>query len=387
MEESRNKKPCIAFTGGGTGGHIYPGLAIAAVLKEELDCRIFWIGSKNPLDKSIVEEAGIPFFPIPAGKLRRKFSFRNISDIFNVATGFFYAKKILKQEKPALLFSKGGFVSVPPCAAAASLGIPVFTHESDYSPGLATKINARFAAKGRGRIITAYPETAERLPPKLKDKVAVLGNPVRSVFKNADPAKGRAFLGTEKPDKILLVLGGSQGAQELNELVYQSLNELVKKYIVVHQTGAAWKSEMETSVRYKPYPYIKEELPHVLAAAEMVLARSGAGTVWECATAGKPMVLLPLAGIGTRGDQVENARFFEERGAAVVLYPGKRTVSDLLETMNMLTEEKIKNMAHSSAKIGSADGTGSIVRLILDSMQQTVPLKQTSVSGIVEEAE
>ncbi|MDR2468781.1 MAG: glycosyltransferase, partial [Spirochaetaceae bacterium] len=131
----------VAFTGGGTGGHIYPGLAVAAYLRTQGDCRLCWIGSDKGMDKAIVEDAGIPFFGIPAGKLRRYFSLQNCADAFKVGAGFFTAGKILKQEKPDLLFSKGGFVSVPPCAAAASLGIPVFTHESDFSPGLATKIN------------------------------------------------------------------------------------------------------------------------------------------------------------------------------------------------------------------------------------------------------
>ena len=396
---------CIAFTGGGTGGHIYPGLAIAAALKKELNCRIIWVGSKKQLDASIVEEAGISFYPIPAGKLRRNFSFYNISDFFKVTAGFFAAKKIFKREKPALLFSKGGFVSVPPCAAAASLHIPVLTHESDYSPGLATRINARFAVKGAGRIIVAYPETAQQFQQKIRAKVVVLGNPVRAEFRNADPEKGRAFLGAEKNDRILLVLGGSQGARELNELVVSALDELAKKYFVVHQVGdqkphakhrscfssksntacspinssvkeisyggTAWKGTENTSQHYKPYPYIKNELPDVLAAAELVLARSGAGTVWECATAGKPMILLPLAGAGTRGDQVENAGFFERAGAAIVLPPEKRTVKDLLEAVQIITDEKREVMAAASAMAGSTDGTGSIVRLLVETISQT----------------
>jgi len=358
----------IAFSGGGTGGHIYPGLAIAAALKKECPCRIFWIGSQNALDRSIVEESGIGFFPIPAGKLRRNFSLKNASDFFKVAAGFFAARKILKREKPALLFSKGGFVSVPPCAAAASLGIPVFTHESDYSPGLATRINARFAARGLGRIITAYPETAERFPAKIKDKLVVLGNPVRAEFRNADPEKGRAFLEAEKNGRILLVLGGSLGARELNQLVVGSLDALTKNYIVVHQTGAGWEGGIKPSARYKPYSFIKEELPHVLAAAELVLARSGAGTVWECAAAGKPMVLLPLAGSGTRGDQIENAVFFEKAGAAVVLPPGKREAADLLDVLSMLTKDKLETMAAASKNIGSGEGTAGIVTLLVNTL-------------------
>jgi UDP-N-acetylglucosamine--N-acetylmuramyl-(pentapeptide) pyrophosphoryl-undecaprenol N-acetylglucosamine transferase len=365
-----DSKVSVAFSGGGTGGHIYPGLAVVAALQKTYPCRIFWLGSSKAQDKSIVEEAGIEFFPIPAGKLRRNFSLRNVSDLFKVVLGFFAARKILKREKPALLFSKGGFVSVPPCAAASSLGIPVFTHESDFSPGLATRLNARFATKKRGCIITAYEETARRFPKKIQNKTLVLGNPVRAEFKNADPQKGRAFLGVDNADRILLVLGGSTGALELNELVLSCLDELTKKYVVIHQTGSQWKGQAVS--RYKPYPYIKEEMPHVLAAAELVLARSGAGTVWECATAGKPMILLPLAGSGTRGDQVENAAFFEKAGAALVLPPSKREAADLLEAVTALAEDGNKRgtMAAASASVGAADGAGNIVRLLVDALEE-----------------
>jgi len=178
----------IAFTGGGTGGHIYPGLAVASRLKELIPCRLFWIGSENGIDRAIVEKAGMEFFGIPSGKLRRYFSLQNVSDVYRVASGFFAARRLLKREKPALLFSKGGFVSVPPCAAAASLGIPVFTHESDYSPGLATRINSRFVEK----IFIPYRESAAFFPDS--GKVTVSGNPIRPEFAAADSAKGRAFL-------------------------------------------------------------------------------------------------------------------------------------------------------------------------------------------------
>ena len=370
MDGSKNNSDItIAFTGGGTGGHIYPGLAVAGVLKQQLCCRIFWIGSEAALDKSIVQDAGIEFFSIPAGKLRRNFSLRNFTDIFRVFFGFIAARKILKREKPAVLFSKGGFVSVPPCAAAALLGIPVLTHESDYSPGLATRINAIFAAKGAGRIITAYPETAECLPKKIRNKVSVLGNPVREVFRNADPEKGRAFLAADKNQKILLALGGSQGALELNELVTACLEQLTKNYLVVHQHGANWTPKAVSS--YKPYTYIKDEMPHVLAAADLVLARSGAGTVWESAVAGKPMVLLPLAGAGTRGDQLENARFFEKAGAAIVLPPDKRSAADLNNIINMLSNDILQTMAAASLAIGKVDGTTAISRLLIETIQQT----------------
>jgi UDP-N-acetylglucosamine--N-acetylmuramyl-(pentapeptide) pyrophosphoryl-undecaprenol N-acetylglucosamine transferase len=317
------------------------------------------------MDRSIVEDAGLEFFGVPSGKLRRYVSLRNLLDVFKIVAGFFAARRILKREKPALLFSKGGFVSVPPCAAAASLGIPVFTHESDYSPGLATRINARFAA----RIFTAYEATAYFLAPAFREKAVVSGNPVRSAFRNASADAGRAFLGLGPGERILLVLGGSQGAREINELVRECLPALTKHYTVVHQTGPNQDWDLGAAERYRPYPYIREELPQVLAAAELVLGRSGAGTVWEAAAAGKPMALIPLRGSGTRGDQVENAAFFGKAGAAVILggegSPAE-TAAALRETVAALVEnDGMRNaMAAASARIGNADGAAIIARAI-----------------------
>jgi UDP-N-acetylglucosamine--N-acetylmuramyl-(pentapeptide) pyrophosphoryl-undecaprenol N-acetylglucosamine transferase len=355
----------IAFTGGGTGGHIYPGLAVAAALKKRFPCRIFWMGSSEGMDRSLVEGEGLEFFGVPSGKLRRYVSLRNLSDVFRIGAGFFAARRILKREKPALLFSKGGFVSVPPCVAAASLGIPVFTHESDYSPGLATRMNARFAS----RVFVAYKDTAGFFPPALRGKIGLAGNPVRPAFRNADPAAGRAFLGLPPEERILLVLGGSQGAREINGLVRETLGALARHYTVVHQTGPNQDWDMGAAERYRPYAYIREELPQVLAAAELVLGRSGAGTVWEAAAAGKPMALIPLRGSGTRGDQVENAAFFERAGAAVVIRgtdrPGEAAAA-VIKIVCELAEnaEKRNAMAAASAAMGRIDGAGILARAI-----------------------
>jgi UDP-N-acetylglucosamine--N-acetylmuramyl-(pentapeptide) pyrophosphoryl-undecaprenol N-acetylglucosamine transferase len=352
----------IAFTGGGTGGHIYPGLAVAAALKERFPCRIFWIGSDAGMDRSLVEDGGLEFFGVPSGKLRRYVSLRNLSDIVKIGAGFFAARRVLQKEKPALLFSKGGFVSVPPCAAAASLGIPVFTHESDYSPGLATRINARFAS----RIFTAYEATGGFFAPALREKITVAGNPLRSAFRNADAAGGRRFLGLPPEERILLVLGGSQGAREINELVRETLGELTMHYTVAHQTGPNQEGEPAPSERYRPYAYFREELPQVMAAAELVLGRSGAGTVWEAAAAGKPMALIPLRG-GARGDQVENAAFFERAGAAVVIRgrPGEMAGA-LIQTVHELAEnaEKRNAMAAAAGALGKTDAAAILAHAI-----------------------
>jgi UDP-N-acetylglucosamine--N-acetylmuramyl-(pentapeptide) pyrophosphoryl-undecaprenol N-acetylglucosamine transferase len=358
----------IAFTGGGTGGHIYPGLAVVSRIKERFPCRIFWIGSNAGMDRAIVEGAGLEFFGVPSGRLRRYFSLKTVPDFFRVLAGFFAARRVLRAQRPLLLFSKGGFVSVPPCAAAASLGIPVFTHESDFSPGLATRINVRFASRGRGRIFTAYGDTAAFFPAPLRDRVTVSGNPVRSVFRGADAGKGRAFLGVPPGEKILLVLGGSQGAKDLNDLVGEALPELTKHYTVVHQTGPKNRWDLPAAEKYRPYPYIGAEMPHLLAAADLVLGRSGAGTVWECAVTGKPMVLVPLSGSGTRGDQVENAGYFERRGAALVLSGEGLDGRKLGEAVARLAldGEKRRAMAAAAAAIGAADGAALIAEAVLE---------------------
>ncbi|MDR2802733.1 MAG: undecaprenyldiphospho-muramoylpentapeptide beta-N-acetylglucosaminyltransferase [Treponema sp.] len=350
----------IVFTGGGTGGHIYPGLAAASALREICECRVMWIGSKNKADRVIVEGAGIQFVEISSGKLRRYISFRNFTDIFRIIGGIISSLLLLKKYKPALLFSKGGFVSVPPAAAAFMLRIPVFTHESDFSPGLATKINAYFAKK----IFTSYEQTAEFFNKKYLSKIIVSGNPVRAEFYAANPEAGCLFLQIPAGERILLVLGGSQGAAELNGLVDSCLDELTHFFFVVHQAGP--NVEEKRLPRYIRLPYIKEEMPDVLAAAALVLGRAGAGTVWECAAAGKPMILIPLSGSATRGDQVENAKFFVDKNAArMLIHPSP---PELLAALKDLSEDdgRLTAMAAASAQIGTMRGAPIVARRIVE---------------------
>lgn len=315
----------FAFAGGGTGGHIYPGLAVADELRalaraQGRGIRIIWLGNSGGMDRELVETSGSvdAFYGIPSGKLRRNLSLRNVLDVFKVVAGVLVSLRQLAAIRPALLFSKGGFVSVTPCVAAKILRIPVYTHECDVTPGLATKINSRFA----DRILVSYEATKAFLPAALRARSMVTGNPVRPAFYAADAERGRRFLfGAERPQKpVLLVMGGSLGAHQLNMLVQQNLDWLCERFTVVHQTGKA--DEAMTQVRhegYHPYAFIYAELCDVLAASDVVLSRAGANAIWECAVLAKPMVLVPLCGSGTRGDQVDNAAFFVERNAALML--------------------------------------------------------------------
>lgn len=331
-------KNLVFFTGGGTAGHIYPGLAVADELKtlassNNKELKICWIGCSKGMDRNIVEKAlgpdGKPtadkFYGIPSGKLRRYLSLKNLTDLFRIAGGFFAAFHILRKAKPALLFSKGGFVSVPPCLAAHLLHIPVYTHECDFTLGLANRLNFKSA----DFMFVSYEETKNRLSAADQKRVIVSGNPVRPVFYQTDAAKGFEFLGIDKDKKtkpLLLVLGGSSGARQVNELVFDNIDFLCQNFIVVHQTGLLNADDNRSASLaqkypqdYKPYNFIYEQMPDVLACSDVILSRAGANSIWEAAVLLKPMVLVPLCGSGTRGDQVDNAEFFKSRGAAEVL--------------------------------------------------------------------
>lgn len=320
----RSGAATVAFTGGGTGGHIFPGLSVIEAFRETPEggaARIVWIGSKKPLDREIVERAGVEFVAVPSGKLRRYLSLRTVADAFRVLGGYFAAKKALKALEPAFLFSKGGYVSVPPVLAARKLGIPVVTHESDLTPGLATRINARFVEA----IFLAYDESRAYLSPELAAKARVTGNPLRKAILSGDAARGRKYLGVPEGKKVLLALGGSQGAQQINALVEEILPDLAGICFTVHQTGEAnyaankAKDDPGFAFSYRAAPFFKEEIADVLAAADLVLTRAGAGALWECGATGKPMILIPLGSAASRGDQYLNARRFEAAGAAIVL--------------------------------------------------------------------
>ena len=316
----------VVFAGGGTGGHIYPGLAVCNELKtiarnNSIDLQIYWIGNSSGMDKEIIEksESADFFIPVPSGKLRRYFSLKNFSDIFKIAAAFFISFFKLLRIRPALLFSKGGFVSVPPCIAAKLLGIPVYTHECDFTPGLATKINSRVASK----ILLSYEETKKFFPSSKQNSLVVCGNPVRRAFYESDAKKGLEFIfkNQNKPSKpVLFVCGGSLGARQINSLVAQNLDWLCSHFYVVHQYGKANEdSVLLKNESYFPFPFIHSQICDVLACADFVVSRAGANSLWEAAVSCKPMVLIPLAGNGTRGDQIDNADYFEKKGCAVVL--------------------------------------------------------------------
>lgn len=358
---NNEKKKTILYTGGGTAGHIYPGLAVIDTLKRTggdsfLHC---WIGSNRGMDRRLVEDAGVCFYGIPSGKLRRYFSLKNISDMFRVAAGIIRSCFLLLRLRPAVVFSKGGYVSVPVVFAARLLGRTVISHESDAVPGLATRINSRFSS----RVLVSFPETLDMLSPAVRLKAEVSGNPVRRALFSGDRSRGRAlFGGGEAP--ALLVLGGSQGARQVNNLVAGCLEGLLKECTVIHQHGF-WDEPPVPAPGYQPFDFIGDELPDMLAAASLVVCRAGASTLWELAALGKPAVLIPLGTGSSRGDQLANARIFADRGAAVVL-TGDISPKDLLDRVTALLNDPsgLETMGCAARRLAEKRGSEYISHII-----------------------
>jgi len=355
----------IAITGGGTGGHVYPALAVYEELKKRGYSDFYWIGSSRGMERNIIKNWDIPYYGIPSGKLRRYISLENIIDVFRIAAGFFRALRVLIKRPPDILFSKGGYVSVPPVIAAKILKIPVVSHESDADPGLATKINARFSDK----IAVPYSSTKRCFPNTLHSKITVTGNPIRSDIQKGDAEYGRKLVGAPSGKRILLVMGGSQGARQINTLISEVRDSLTSYWFVVHQMGRREFKPVQAQ-DYFAAPYFSDEYAHLLRAADLVVSRSGAGALWECAAAGKPMVLIPLLGSATRGDQAKNADIFEKAGAAIVLSGSACTPEAFIKTIHTLWEDtkKLQTMAEASACFKAEKAAAALAKLIENTM-------------------
>lgn len=365
----------IVFAGGGTGGHIYPGLAVCdevrALYKEKnIPVELYWMGNSSGMDKKLVEKSGSvdKFVGIPSGKLRRYFSFQNFFDLFKIGFGLIKSFFKLLSIRPDMVFSKGGFVSVTPCMAAKLLRIPVFTHECDFTPGLATKLNSKSAKK----ILVTYEETKKYLGEAKAARAIVTGNPVRPVFYNPDPQNGKKFLFENRDDydpskPVLMILGGSLGAHQINELVVQNLEWLTERYNVVHQCGAKDFESMPVNVKgYFCHDFIYSEMCDCISAADVILARAGANSIWECSVLGKPMVLIPLCGSGTRGDQVDNAQFFVDHGAAISLVGDEATSDNLKNALIKYQDEGFrKNASEKSAALSKDRRPSKIIAQLI----------------------
>jgi UDP-N-acetylglucosamine--N-acetylmuramyl-(pentapeptide) pyrophosphoryl-undecaprenol N-acetylglucosamine transferase len=360
----------IIFTGGGTGGHVYPGLAVHEALPPEIQRQVVWIGSRGGMEGEMVRSRGIPFYHVPTGKLRRYFDLRNVVDAFRVLAGIMAAFILLKKLDGKAVFSKGGFVAVPVVIAAWMRGIPVIIHESDADPGLATRITARFARV----ICVASSETAGCFPGKWQSRIAVTGNPVRSAFFTADPEGALSAIGVEDSNlPVVLVTGGSSGARQLNDWVDRTIARLSGIAVVVHQTGEleapripdiAAKAEPG---RYHGAPAFTDTFPALLRRADVVVARAGAGTIWEVAVTARPAILVPLSLGASRGDQIRNAHRYQSAGCAVVIDGPDAGPEEFLSVLRELLDspEQRRSMSEAARRWASQNAAEAIATMIV----------------------
>ena len=320
----QNQPKKILFTGGGTAGHVAPNLALIQKLKNE-NCEINYMGSKNSIEQELLAKENIPFYTIATGKLRRYFSFKNFIDPFKIFFGIVQAFFVIYKLKPDVVFSKGGFVAFPVVFAAWLKRVPIIAHESDLTVGLANKLCFPFVNK----ICVAFPDSAKQI--KRQDKVVITGIPIREEFFHGDAVKGREICGFSADKKVILVFGGSLGSEVINKIVRKLLPEILEHWQIAHVCGANKVDASYNFSGYKQFSYLHEEFSHVLAAADLVIARAGAGTIYELIALRKLNILIPLGSDSSRGDQILNAAYCAKLGISEVILQ-KDLVKDLLNS-------------------------------------------------------
>ena len=356
MEQSTGYK--IVLTGGGTAGHVTPNIALLPHL-QKAGFEISYIGSYDGIEKKLIEDFHIPYYGVSTGKFRRYLDVKNLTDPFKVIKGFGEAKKILKQLKPDVVFSKGGFVSVPVVRAAAALHIPCIIHESDMTPGLANRLCIPVAKK----VCCNFPETLAMLP---KDKAVLSGSPIREELANGNKADGLSFCGFNTSKPVIMVIGGSLGANSINIAVRDALPVLLQDFQVVHICGKDKVDEkLNGTAGYKQFDYVKSELKDLFAAADIVISRAGANSICELLALKKPNVLIPLSASSSRGDQILNARSFERQGFSMVLEEEEITESTLLNAIRELYQNR-ESYVHAMSESSHMNSIEKITGLIED---------------------
>lgn len=330
-------------------------LAIMPGLKDK-GYDLCYIGSHKGIENKLIDQTKIKYFQISSGKLRRYFSLTNVADIFRVLKGIVDARTILKQEKPDIIFSKGGYVTVPVAVAASTLGIPFIGHESDFTPGLANKLASRFARK----MLVTFPETKGAFG----DKGIVVGSPIRSELFQGNRGKGLEFLGFSGNKPVLLIMGGSLGSVTVNKVIFDNLPALKQRYDIVHLVGADNRREdIPDDGSYRQFEYIADELKDILAATDFVVSRSGSNSIFEYLALRIPNLLIPLDLDASRGDQILNAESFARMGYSMVLREAELTDEVFLRTLDELYDRRddfIKTME----KTEMSGAVGKILRII-----------------------
>lgn len=348
----------IVLTGGGTAGHVTPNIALIPSLREA-GYDIFYIGSYDGIEKKLISDFDIPYYGISSGKLRRYFDIKNFTDPFKVLKGCKEAYSIIKKIKPDILFSKGGFVSVPVVFAAKRLKIPIIIHESDMTPGLANKLSIPSAS----RVCCNFPETVKYLP---EGKAVLTGSPIRKELSQGSKLSGLKFCNFTANKPVILVVGGSMGAVAVNNSIRSILPTLLEKFQVVHLCG---KDKLDNSLKnlkgYVQFEYIKEELKDLFAISDIVVSRAGANAICELLALKKPNILIPLSASASRGDQILNARSFENQGFSCVIEEEQLTDELLIQSITNVYENRqvfINKMSESN----QSDAVSIITRLITE---------------------
>ncbi|QNK59646.1 undecaprenyldiphospho-muramoylpentapeptide beta-N-acetylglucosaminyltransferase [Paenibacillus sp. PAMC21692] len=319
----------IMFTGGGSAGHVTANLALIPYFRQE-NWSIHYIGSVGGIERKLIEELpDVRYWPISTGKLRRYLDWNNVKDPFKVVGGLLQAYRIIRKEKPNVVFSKGGFVSVPVVIGAWLNRVPVLIHESDMTPGLANRIALPFASG----ICTTFPETTKSTSP---GKSRYIGPVIRDELLQGKAERGRELCGFRRDKPVLLIMGGSLGARRINEAIRKQLSPLTSRFQIVHLCGKGGVDAKLESNNYRQFEYVNDELPHLLASADIVISRAGSNSIFEFLALRKPMLLIPLTKGQSRGDQILNAESFRKLGYAEVLPEEQLTPDSLLErTMDL----------------------------------------------------
>ena len=346
----------IVLTGGGTAGHVTPNLALLPSLKAA-GYEITYMGSYDGIEKKLIGDFDIPYVGISTGKFRRYFDPKNFTDPFRVIKGFSEAKKFLKQYKPDVVFSKGGFVSVPVVRAAAVLGIPCVIHESDMTPGLANKLCIPVAKK----VCCNFPETLKLLP---ENKAVLTGSPIRTELSQGNKLAGLDMCGFSANKPVIMVIGGSLGAANVNKAVREALPKLLKDFQVVHLCGKDKVDNLLLNTPgYKQFEYIKAELKDLFAMADIVISRAGANAICELLALKKPNILIPLPAASSRGDQLLNAKSFEAQGFSIVIDEDDLTTDLLVDRVFELYCNR-QNYHDAMSRSGQMDSIRTIMKLL-----------------------
>ena len=351
----------IILTGGGTAGHVTPNIALLPKLRE-LNYDIHYIGSYDGIERRLIEDMDIPYYGISSGKLRRYFDPKNFTDPFKVLKGYTQACRLIRRLSPDVVFSKGGFVSVPVVMAAKNRKIPVLIHESDMTPGLANRLSIPSAH----RVCCNFPETLSHLP---EGKAVLTGSPIRQELLSGNKLAALKFCGFTANKPVLLVIGGSQGSVVVNDAIRGILPELLKTFQVIHLCG---KGKLDTSLShlegYIQFEYIKEELADLFALADVCVSRAGANAICELLALRKPNLLIPLSAAASRGDQILNAESFEHQGCSEGLTEDNLAPSILIPTILKLYENRSQYTC-AMEKSEQGDAISKIIGLIEEACQ------------------